>query len=153
VVNDIGRIDMNARELPPVHYLAKFISYDPDTGVITRLQDRRSDLLGPVRSKCYNISIENVKYLKRRVVWKLQTGKEPPHKIAHLDGDEQNFRWDNLGAWYHPKRGDGDAYFVPARGTWMVFGAYDRRTGRSTYLGITRSREEAEQLLEDYRKD
>lgn len=81
--------------------LAKYISYDPETGVFTRLLASSHAKPGPIDNRI------NVKgYLEfwilgklvraHRLAFYIMTGKWPNHQIDHIDGDKTNNRWSNL---------------------------------------------------------
>jgi hypothetical protein len=76
--------------LPSMKILRKILSYDPATGVLRK----RGKIVGANSRKNgarIIVRIENVKYIASRVIWKLQTGKDPGWKeIDHKDGDESN---------------------------------------------------------------
>ena len=82
-----------AKPLPPVEVLREHFSYDPETGIVTRIKTSRTrpDTLGPVGSpeKHGHLHVKfKGKVLKvHRLAWSLHTGQEPPQKIDHKNGN------------------------------------------------------------------
>jgi hypothetical protein len=100
--------------LPPAEHLRECFSYNPDSGVLTwktRPRDHFANTqawvgwntkhagkpAGKLGTAGYRyVAVGHRWYLTHRVIWKLTTGKEPPHKVDHKDNDQLNNRWINL---------------------------------------------------------
>ena len=101
-----------AKNLPSLDLLDRLFSYDPKSGVISRIfKTGRNVLLGPIiptpqrkangDKKYFQITIrdengKDQKYYYHRVAWKIYTGEEPPDKLDHRDGDPWNNKIRNL---------------------------------------------------------
>lgn len=84
-------------------YLASLFSYDPETGLITRLVTRgyqalAGDVIDCLHSAGYfHLSLEGKRLLAHRLAYFLHTG-DTPQEVDHKDHDRQNNRFDNLRA-------------------------------------------------------
>lgn len=81
--------------------LAAAFTYDPETGVITRIKARRRIDLGPagcLDSRGYlRIMMLGKKLYGHRIAWALTHGSIPDgYEIDHIDGDPSNNRLANL---------------------------------------------------------
>jgi hypothetical protein len=127
------------KPLPSVQELRKQYRYDPATGnldpimegaALTRVKDRRYGR-DYYRARVYYPCFDLWAYMSAlRVVWVLQTGKEPEGKIGTRDGDPLNLAWRNLT----PKRIVHTEKVPP-------------------WLRRKRKREEAARLARDAKKD
>jgi hypothetical protein len=91
-----------AKPLPPIEVLREFFSYDPETGVLSRIKPSKNNpnCMGPVALVtaqgylcCW---FKSRKLQAHRVAWKLRTGEEPPQEIDHINRDKSDNRWSNL---------------------------------------------------------
>jgi hypothetical protein len=79
----------------------KYFTYDPSTGVITRVAKCRGQgAIGPVMQVCSstgykNMVIEGRRYLQHRVAWFMLHG-EQPEVIDHINRDRLDNRMRNL---------------------------------------------------------
>ena len=79
---------------PTVERVRKLFKYDPETGVLTRVESSRFDMIGRV-TKQLDIWIDGRKYVKTHVIWAVHHGYWPL-LIDHRDGDKTNTRLENL---------------------------------------------------------
>ena len=88
---------IKANPLPPLEVLQAHFSYDPETGLITRIT---GSYAGPIHRKEPHgyivVGFRNAQLKGHRVAWKLHTGNEPPKEIDHIDRNRSNNRWSNL---------------------------------------------------------
>lgn len=80
--------------------LKQLLSYDPLTGLFTRLVGRSGggkagSVAGCVKTYV-EIKIDGVGYLAHRLAWFYMTGSWPASDIDHEDTDKHNNRWINL---------------------------------------------------------
>lgn len=80
--------------------LQKYVSYDPESGVMTWLVDHyrnaAGSVVGHLNSKGYlEITLRRKRYLVHRLAFVLMTGQHPV-EVDHINGDRANNRWANL---------------------------------------------------------
>ena len=91
-----------AKPLPPVEVLREHFSYDPETGIVTRIKANklRPDTLGPVGSPEKHghlvVGIGHSYFKVHRLAWKIYTGEEPPAFIDHANRNPSDNSWNNL---------------------------------------------------------
>lgn len=127
-------------------YLASLFSYDPETGLITRLVTQSylgvagQTLDSPQNAGYLQVSLKGKRMLAHRLAYFLHTG-ETPQEIDHRDHDRQNNKFENLRAATSslnkcnaPMRVTNSSGF---KGVW-----YDKSRNRYTaqfqYLGVNR---------------
>jgi hypothetical protein len=81
--------------------LREQLSYDPATGLFTRLRPsgttKAGDVAGTKTGVYYSkISVDGKPYQTHRLVWLYVHGYLPATDIDHIDGDKQNNRLSNL---------------------------------------------------------
>lgn len=87
---------------PEIELIKEHISYNPDTGILTRLKcDARPDLIGKpagyINSNGYiAVAIKGVSYKAHRIAWLLFHNEWPEEDIDHIDRDKSNNRISNL---------------------------------------------------------
>lgn len=79
----------------------KLLSYDPETGVFTRLTSCGGYAKGTVAGCVMvrgdrTISINRKRIKEHRLAWLFMTGNWPTKEIDHIDGNPQNNRFANL---------------------------------------------------------
>lgn len=109
---------MPAKLLPSVEYLRQCFDYDALSGMLTWRQMRPREHFKTVngyrkwslyyagttagridKSGHYaRVAVGGNLYKVHRIIWKMQTGQEPPLEIDHRNGDHADNRWDNLRA-------------------------------------------------------
>ena len=85
--------------------LRELVSYDPETGVFTRIKNvyRHPNRLGPIPCNPYGngyvyISLDGKRYLAHRVAWLYVHGTWPEGDTDHINGDRTDNRLSNLRA-------------------------------------------------------
>lgn len=99
------------KTLPPVQRLRELFDYSPETGELVwkvgRKAGRRAGTVHVLRSgyKYLRVKVDERRLFVHRVVWKMQTGEEPPAEIDHKSRDATDNRWSNLrdGTAVNPK--------------------------------------------------
>ena len=77
--------------------LRALVSYDPDTGVLSRTGGRYAGkALGCLIHGGVQVHIGGTKYYAHRVAWLLMTGEWPVKCIDHINGNPADNRWQNL---------------------------------------------------------
>lgn len=115
---------------------------------------------GSLRSDGYwEICLENIRYLRHRVIYYLHTG-EWPKLIDHKDRDINNDKFENLRAASRSLNGHNSTVstgVVPYRGVSLNnygnFVTYIKINRKRKYLGTFKSAEEASQVYETARQE
>jgi hypothetical protein len=83
--------------------ISKYLSYDPDTGILTNIKHRgdlkAGDICGYIQSNGYlQLKINNRQYLVHRVAWVLHHGKDIPDNMTvdHINENKHDNRIVNL---------------------------------------------------------
>src|SRR4051794_4935854 len=83
--------------------LREILSYDPETGLFTRLQSPRTGQrytgkqAGSIKPSGYvKIRVDGRFYFAHRLAWTIMTGQNPPEAMDHIDCNPSNNRWSNL---------------------------------------------------------
>jgi hypothetical protein len=105
---------MDRKRLPDTKYLRECFSYNRTTGELrwkirprnhfaslmiqaTRNSRFAGKLAGALHPSGYiKIGMAGEIWRAHRIIYKMVTGKEPPEKLDHRDGDQANNRWVNL---------------------------------------------------------
>ena len=92
---------MKPKPLPPLDLIKERITYDPDTGVCTRLTATphadAGSTIEPGVNPYLHIKIDGCRYKVHRLCWYLHTGEDPGEMtIDHIDGNPSNNRFSNL---------------------------------------------------------
>ncbi len=107
---------MNRRLLPSKKYLRQCFSYERSTGKLFWKRRPRSHFSRTIDWKGWNtnfagreidsktngryqhirLKLNDTIYFAHRIIWKIQTGKEPPPIIDHKDRNGSNNKWKNL---------------------------------------------------------
>ena len=144
----------NFNLLPSIRELAKLFSYDPDTGLLTRIRTNKT-YTKPNKAGYLVCHINGVQYRVHRIIWKLCKMQDPKNSsIDHIDGDKTNNRLDNLrlatqAEQNYNKRQKPKGYrWDEKRKRFIVFITIK---GRYKYLGSYREEEDAiERFAEVY---
>lgn len=161
---------MNKR-LPPVTYLRELFLYKPRTGELfwkrrprEHFADRKSwcmwntryagqkAFVTKVKGYCY-ASVDGVRYVAHRVVWKMVTGKEPSAYLDHKNRSREDNRFNNLREVTQSQNGFNRAkrsainkagrigiYYKKSRGHWY---AYISQDYKQKFLGSFASKRAA----------
>ena len=102
--------ESKAQPLPPLERVQELLSYDPATGVFTRLTSGGGVAAGSVAkiSKAGQLRIDGKLYLASRLAVLLSTSDDPANATVDFkDGDRTNLRFDNLSVERHTMRSTG----------------------------------------------
>jgi hypothetical protein len=155
---------MAFKALPDAEYLRNRFAYDPETGLLTwkpkeevSADDKRwnsrhaGTVAGKMMASGIQIGLLGGLFLAHRIIWKMQTGKDPD-EIDHIDHSRGNNRWSNLrnvsrgenmknrGQYANNTSGYPGVSWHKATGKWQAEIYSD---GKSKYLGLFQSHREA----------
>lgn len=150
-----------AKALPPVEQIRSHLSYDPETGILTRLSTGKPtgslDQTGHLR-----VWLLGESHAASRIAWKLYHGTEPEY-VDHIDRDTTNNRISNLRSVSHQVNctnrriksdntsGVAGVQWVKRNQKWrVVIGVNGKRTSLGHYdniLDAVAVRKSAEQSL------
>ena len=102
-----------SKPLPSQTYLLECFDYNPDTGLLAwkhrplhHFKNTRgmniwnsrypSKIAGTLVTGRLGLVINNTRFMGHRVIWRLMTGKNPPHEIDHINRITSDNRWCNL---------------------------------------------------------
>jgi hypothetical protein len=83
--------------------LKELLTYDPDSGIFTWLQNRGAARIGGIAGSVFSngyryITIDEKRYMAHRLAWLYVFGVFPPNHIDHINGGKSDNRWINLRA-------------------------------------------------------
>lgn len=92
---------MRVKPLPSAARLRELFNYDPESGVLTRRVTASSNaeagsIAGTNKKGRLVVRADKKEYLASRLIWKMQTGRDPNGVVDHRDGNTLNDRWNNL---------------------------------------------------------
>jgi len=130
--------------------LKELLHYDPETGVLTWLEDRggrakEGTTAGALSTGYRRPMVDGRRYLAQRLIWLYMTGEWPVSQVDHEDRDRSNNRWKNLRP--ATKKQNGENRGLNRNSTSGVRGvSWDERlqgfrarifhNGESVFLGI-----------------
>jgi len=81
--------------------LKEVMHYDPETGVLTWLEDRGGRAkagteAGAISTGYVRPMVDGQRYLAQRLIWLYMTGEWPVSQVGHEDRNPLNNRWANL---------------------------------------------------------
>ncbi len=145
--------------LPSVDEILSSVSYDPETGLFTRLSSgheiRLTNTTGYIQIR---IGGRHGKaYVAHRLAWKVMTGNDPQNEIDHRNGIRDDNRWCNLRPATRSQnsmnrtagRGRDVKGLCFSRGRWIVMGCAN---GKIVRVGSHKSKEMAAALYDEYAK-
>lgn len=95
---------MTSRILPSAERVRELLSYEPETGLFTRLvrttnSNKVGDVVGTQHGNGYmKISVDGRQHYSHRLAWLYVHGDRPVDHIDHIDGNPSNNRIANLRA-------------------------------------------------------
>jgi len=79
-----------------IEELRTAFSYDPVTGILTRIKWTKNAVLGPIEAGRHKTSYEGIPYIITHLIWALYYGYWPDCLVDHRDGDKRNTKIKNL---------------------------------------------------------
>ena len=143
----------------------EYFIYNPDTGQLTWRHSKgrahAGDIAGTTCADGYTrLLIDGSRYLKHRVIWLIMTGSFPVGEIDHMNRNKGDDRWVNLrdvsksdnmrnvGLKSNNSSGVTGVSWHERAGKWQVHVALGD-SGRSKYIGLAATIEEAKAMRED----
>jgi hypothetical protein len=78
------------KELPPLERLNDLFVCDPDTGQLYKKVGHKN------HEGYVYVYVDGKQYFAHRIIWKLETGREPEGVIDHINGETSDNRIENL---------------------------------------------------------
>ena len=146
----------NFNELPSIRELTKLFSYDPNTGLLTRIRTNKT-YTKPNKAGYIVVHIKGKQYRAHRIIWKMCKLEDPGnYTIDHIDNNRSNNRIENLRLAtqtqqnYNFSRKPKGYRWDKQRNRFIVFITIN---GRYNYLGSYREEEDAiERFAEVYKE-
>jgi hypothetical protein len=147
----------NYKPLPSAEYLREVFDYDEETGLLnwsakSKSSWRENPIRGNLTGQRYKVKLDKNTWFVHRIIWKMQTGQEPPPILDHADGDVTNNRMGNLRP-ATPSQNSQNTSMLLSRGVSKLRGVFPTGTGKwqaqiqkdkvSVYLGTYNTPEEA----------
>jgi hypothetical protein len=90
---------MAVKTLPPTELLRQLFQYDSESGNLFYKAGPRlgKPAFTAIHKWGYYIGhVSGQRFRAHRIIWKMQTGRDPLGQIDHIDGDKKNNKWSNL---------------------------------------------------------
>lgn len=148
-----------SKPLPEVALLNKLFRYEPETGVLywtrwalkaSQINKPAGTVNGPYGNRYLAVSIKRCLYKVHRIIWVLQTGKDPGvFYIDHVNGQKLDNRWSNLrlaNRSENQTNSNGQAGRLLPKGVWKHNESYRAgcmKNGHRVLTGLYKTPEEA----------
>ena len=147
--------ESKAQPLPPLERVQELLSYDPATGVFTRMKSGGGAAVGAeakVSSKG-QISMSGKHYYASRLAVLLATGEDPDSATVDFkDGDRTNLRFDNLSVERHTMRSTGGSTEVEMVSGDKKYASNVWLNGKTIKIGRYNSRRQAEEARKLFKR-
>jgi hypothetical protein len=90
---------MKAKPLPSIEKILEVLDYDPNTGVLTWKNHagfKWKTAGNPTTHGYLKFQLDRQVCYCHRMIWKIETGKDPANQIDHIDGNKANNHISNL---------------------------------------------------------
>ena len=147
--------ESKAQPLPPLERVQELLSYDPATGVFTRLTSAGRAKAGDVAkpSKSGQLRIDSKLYLASRLAVLLTAGDDPASATVDFkDGDRTNLRFDNLSVERHTMRSTGGSTEVEMVSGDKKYASNVWLNGKTIKIGRYNSSRQAEEARKLFKR-
>lgn len=146
----MGQLDITIEELKAM------LSYDPDTGIFTRIKQSSNSKIGKELGSKHSagyvvIGFKSKNRFAHRLAWLYMTGEWPTKQIDHINGNRSDNRFVNLRVATQSENNQNKKTASSKSTTGLLgvcrhkngFGAMIRVNGISKWIGLYKTAEEA----------
>jgi hypothetical protein len=146
--------ESKAQPLPPIERVQALLSYDPATGVFTRLTSAgRAKVGDEAKPNGNRLRIDGVQYYASRLAVLLVTGDDPASATVDFnDGDRTNLCWDNLSVERHTMRSTGGSTEVEMVSGDKKYASNVWLNGKTIKIGRYNSSRQAEEARKLFKR-
>jgi hypothetical protein len=147
--------ESKAQPLPPLERVQELLSYDPATGVFTRLTSAGRAKAGAESkpNKDGRIRIAGVYYKASRLAVLLATGEDPANATVDFkDGDRANLCFDNLSVERHTMRSTGGSVQRKRADGEDKYDSVVKLNGKATTIGTYKTHRQAEEARKLFKR-
>jgi hypothetical protein len=146
--------ESKAQPLPPLERVQELLSYDPATGVFTRLTSAgRAKAGDEAKPNGNRLRVDGVQYYASRLAVLLSTGDDPASATVDFkDSDRTNLCFDNLSVERHTMRSTGGSVQRKRADGEDKYDSVVKLNGKATTIGTYKTHRQAEEARKLFKR-